>query len=206
MIAASAAHRGDQVMIGKATERAADAFAAMREHMAAAIRFAAASVAYQRVDLWPAAVRTGRRAAQHYSAAGDLARAADVIAATDLAATAAVREDPHTLLECALLAGAGARILQKQGRMDAAVLQIAAAVAMLHAAGEVHGAQMAAVTQGEMLIHAGRAAEAESPLRWVIDAGPSDATRPAAIWLAKALWELGRRKESKDLGREYKLR
>jgi tetratricopeptide (TPR) repeat protein len=206
LISASGARRGAPELVGEMSEQIAELLDDLDRDTAAAAKFAEAAMAYRLADLAVAHLRMSRRRATSLMWAGQIDAAVEALAAADLAGLDVLPGAPEVAWEKAMLACDGARILTASGDVQGAIIRIGPVVGALRSVGDTGAATYAATVHGDLLLRAGRPADAEALLRAALpDAADPAARRRLAGALARALVALGRAAEADVIRRTHGL-
>jgi cellulose synthase operon protein C len=199
LISASGVARGSIALVGEMGEQIAQILDKLDRDSLAATRFAAAMQAYRQADMVHEAVRAGRRAATSHMYADEMDQAIEALDAVDRVALDLPDDEPKFRWQRAMLFIDGARIVEQSGDVTAAIFRCAPAITILTAIGDDSTAALASLTYGEMLVRAGRPAEAEGPLRSALANASDNLKRRAVHALARALDALGRAEEATSI-------
>ncbi|HKD96980.1 MAG TPA: tetratricopeptide repeat protein [Micromonosporaceae bacterium] len=204
LVAASGAHRGSPELVGEMSEQIAELLDDLDRDAAAAAKFAEAATAYRLADLTVAHLRMCRRRATSLMWAGQVDAAVEALEAADLAGLELAPATSAVIWEKAMLACDGARILTAHGDVDGAIIRIGPVIAALRSVGDTAAATYAATVHGDLLLRAGRAADAEPLLRTALPDAVDDAgRRRIAGALARCLEALDRAAEAAVIRRTH---
>jgi tetratricopeptide (TPR) repeat protein len=200
----------DQAERGHLYEETGSILYAQDRDALAAQRFDAAAGAYEQAGLLLDRVRALRRRLLALRWAGEVDTALDALPDLEVQVDLLpdeFRDLPEATFERAMLGYDGAKLLIDTGRPDDALVRIRRTPTLFRSIEAFGEAVAAELVLGEVLVHLGRSAEAESVLRRVVAGLPRDSgALPQAAWLlATALDSQGREAEATALRSEYGL-